>query len=143
MVQLVKIVLDTSSGMMKMIRKEKYQAINTAIVTKMGCLIQFEYLNGSKVKRMFIKNLIAFGLSLIFFSFEGGGNIPYDLSHLLKMMVPYKTSHYLHSNPAASMKAMQISKTNTVYAIVNLQLCTLNQQHEAQQPLSGGLAGHV
>lgn len=74
MVQLAKMVLDTSSGMMKMMRKEKYQAINTAIVTKMGCLIQFEY---------------------------------------------------LHSNPAASMKAMQISKTKTVYAIVKLLLSTL------------------
>ena len=51
MVQLVKMVLDTSSGMMKMIRKEKYQAINTAIVTKMGCLIQFEYLGSSTFKR--------------------------------------------------------------------------------------------
>jgi len=38
-------VFDTSRGMMKMIRKEKYQAVRTASVTKTGCLIQFEYLH--------------------------------------------------------------------------------------------------
>ena len=43
-VQLVKMVLDTSRGMMKMIRKEKYQAVRTASVTNTGCLIQLEYL---------------------------------------------------------------------------------------------------
>lgn len=62
-VQLVKMVLDTSRGMMKMIRKEKYQAVRTASVTNTGCLIQLEY---------------------------------------------------LHNNTAASMKAMQTSKTKTV-----------------------------
>ena len=38
-------VFDTSRGMMKMMRKEKYQAIKTASVTKTGCLIQSEYLD--------------------------------------------------------------------------------------------------
>jgi len=47
MVQLVKMVFDTSRGMMKMMRNEKYQAIMTATVTRMGCLIQFEYLHSS------------------------------------------------------------------------------------------------
>jgi len=47
MVQLVKMVFDTSNGMMKMMRNEKYQAIMTATVTRMGCLIQFEYLHSS------------------------------------------------------------------------------------------------
>ena len=41
-------VFDTSRGMMKIIRKEKYQATKTARVTKTGCLIQFEYLDNSE-----------------------------------------------------------------------------------------------
>ena len=44
-------VFDTSSGMMKIIRKEKYQAIRTASVTSTGCLIQFEYLDNCKVNQ--------------------------------------------------------------------------------------------
>lgn len=44
-VQLVKMVLETSRGMMKMMRKEKYQAVSTANVTNTGCLIQLEYLH--------------------------------------------------------------------------------------------------
>lgn len=46
-VQLVNMVLDTSRGMMKMMRNEKYQAVNTASVTRIGCLIQFEYLHSN------------------------------------------------------------------------------------------------
>jgi len=44
-VQLVKMVLDTSRGMMKMMRNEKYQAVRTANVTRTGCRIQLEYLH--------------------------------------------------------------------------------------------------
>jgi len=40
-----KMVLDTSRGMMKMIRNEKYQATKTARVTMTGCRIQLEYLH--------------------------------------------------------------------------------------------------
>lgn len=69
--QLVKIVFDTSSGMMKMMRNEKYHAVRTATVTNTGCLITFEY---------------------------------------------------LHSNTAASKKAMQMSKMKTVYAMVRTSL---------------------
>lgn len=49
-VQLVKMVLDTSRGMMKMMRKEKYQAVRTASVTNTGCLIQLEYLRRKSEK---------------------------------------------------------------------------------------------
>ena len=36
--------MDTSSGMINMMRKEKYHVIRTARVTRTGCLIQLEYL---------------------------------------------------------------------------------------------------
>ena len=39
-----KMVFDTSRGIMKMIRNEKYHATKTARVTKTGCRIQLEYL---------------------------------------------------------------------------------------------------
>ena len=42
---LVNKLLDTSRGMMKTIKEEKYQATRTARVTNTGCRIQFEYLN--------------------------------------------------------------------------------------------------
>jgi len=45
LVQLAKMVFDTSSGIIKIMRNEKYQAVSTARVTKTGCLIQFEYLH--------------------------------------------------------------------------------------------------
>ena len=38
-------VFDTSNGMMRTMRNEKYQATRTARVTRTGCRIQFEYLN--------------------------------------------------------------------------------------------------
>jgi len=50
-VQLVKMVLDTSRGMMKMMRNEKYQAVRTANVTRTGCRIQLEYLPHTRVYR--------------------------------------------------------------------------------------------
>jgi len=40
-----KMVFDTSRGIMKMIRNEKYHATRTARVTKTGCRIQLEYLH--------------------------------------------------------------------------------------------------
>ena len=36
--------MDTSSGMINIMRKEKYQVMRTARVTRTGCLIQLEYL---------------------------------------------------------------------------------------------------
>jgi len=44
-VQLVKMVLETSRGMMKIMRNEKNQAVKTARVTSKGCLIMLEYLH--------------------------------------------------------------------------------------------------
>jgi hypothetical protein len=43
-------VEETSSGMTKMMRSEKYQAVSTASVTSTGWRIQFEYLQRTGLK---------------------------------------------------------------------------------------------
>lgn len=44
-------VLETSRGMMKMMRNEKYHAVKTARVTSTGCRIQLEYLHNKAAAR--------------------------------------------------------------------------------------------
>jgi len=44
-------VLDTSRGIISMMRKEKYQVMRTARVTSTGCLIQLEYLHSKTAER--------------------------------------------------------------------------------------------
>jgi len=45
-------VEDTSKGMMKMMRKEKYQAVSTDNVTRTGCLNQLLYLYSKQAARI-------------------------------------------------------------------------------------------
>ena len=81
-------VLDTSSGIIKIMRKEKYHVIRTARVTRTGCLIQLEYLE----------------MEII--------------SNMLKVTTLDSRLPYLHNKAAARISATHTSVRNIEYAIV-------------------------
>ena len=81
-------VLDTSSGIINIMRKEKYHVMRTARVTRTGCLIQLEYLE-------IISNI-----------------------NMLKVNTLDSWPDYLHSKAAARISATHTSVRNIEYAIV-------------------------
>ena len=119
-------MLDTSRGMISMMRKEKYHVIRTARVTSTGCLIQLEYLRGHHEERSQVDtklgNLESFSIMKIFHQTRRTKSFTaLSTENQTRQTHWTDTSHpptYLQSKRAERRNATQTSVMNTEYAML-------------------------